>query len=99
MYSAADPTSVAVLLDVSVVTLNTNVVPEVPVRSLTGLLYKRPALSVAVVPSKLVPPGAIPSKIGSVTRGYECCVALLSRVHVNVRDSFRILISVPADNP
>ncbi len=38
MYSAADPTSVAVLLDVSVVTLNTNVVPEVPVRSLTGLL-------------------------------------------------------------
>ena len=52
-----------------------------------------------IAPSKLVPPGAIPSKIGSVTRGYECCVALLSRVHVNVRDSFRILISVPADSP
>ena len=52
-----------------------------------------------MAPSKFVPPGAIPSKIGSVTRGYECCVALLSRVHVNVKDSFRILISVPADNP
>ena len=88
----------AVLLDVSVVTLNTNVLPLVPVRSLTGLLYKFPLLAVTVAPSKLVPPGAIPSKIGSVTRGYECCVALLSRVHVNVRDSFRILISVPADS-
>ena len=38
MYSAADPTSAAVLALVSVVTLNTNEVPEVPVRSLTGLL-------------------------------------------------------------
>ena len=51
-----------------------------------------------IAPSKFVPPGAIPSKIGSVTRGYECCVALLSRVHVNVRDSFKILISVSPDH-
>ena len=38
MYSAADPTSGAVLALVSVVTLNTSVLPVVPVRSLTGLL-------------------------------------------------------------
>ena len=32
-----------------------------------------------------------------MTRGYECSVAKLSRLHLNVKDSFRTLISVPAE--
>ena len=50
-----------------------------------------------VVPLKLVPPpDATPSNIGSTVRGYFLTATLRSNVHVNARDSFKILISSPA---